>query len=211
MAQAGTINQDTLVWREGMSEWQKISAVPELFSGIYAVATTPPPIPKTVQNNVASKNTSSNSHTVPIVGFICAILGLVALFAIQCIPFEIDPRTSRRAIITMKDLDKELGYYPIWTGGLIIGCIFVLLAMWLVIRSLVKNHSDALAIVGAFICVIDIVLAGYSFSKLQTKAENYKSLRETKDQIVDEEEALERLQSIKQHNNDIADILSEIT
>lgn len=205
MAQSGMINQDTLVWREGMSEWQKISAIPDLYSGIYGAVQLPPPIPAGVQNGVGSKN-NSNSHAVSIVGFICSIMGLIVLFAIQCIPFEIDPRTARRAIIFVTDLDKELGYYPIWIGGLIIGSAFVILATWLVIRSLIKNHSDVLAIVGAFICVISLVLAGYSFTKLKTKAENYKALKDAKEEIVAEED----INNIIKHNQDIADILSEI-
>jgi hypothetical protein len=41
-ARAGHLKRDTLVWREGMSDWKPASEVPEL---AFALVPVPPPLP----------------------------------------------------------------------------------------------------------------------------------------------------------------------
>lgn len=45
MSTAGSLNASTLVWKQGMADWQSAGSIQEL-ADLFARSTTPPPIPQ---------------------------------------------------------------------------------------------------------------------------------------------------------------------
>lgn len=220
MAQSGMINANTLVWRQGMNEWQPIGSLPELNMVIAgSVQVAPPPIPVAAApspvpvNAVPVANTGgaqAKNNSASVAGLIVALLGAICLLVIHLLPFEVDTESERW--VTIKSINHDLDMYPLWFGGLIIGCALTVLGLCLVIRSISKDHSDNIAIVGLVFCVIAAGLAIYGCTKLSKKTKSYSDLKLAKDEYSGSYSSYDSYNSkkMKEHNDAINDVTAEI-
>ena len=149
-----------------------------------------------------------------VVGLVLAILGLICLLVIHVLPFEIDLETTQWALNT--SIEHDLNMYKLWYGGLILGCAFVLFGLVLVLPGIIKNRSDGIAIVGLTFCILSIVAAGYSFTKIQDINNTYGTLKLTKEENAsynrkyDYDEYLEESRKLKEHEDSINRVTAEI-
>ncbi|MBP5417715.1 MAG: DUF4339 domain-containing protein [Clostridiales bacterium] len=217
MARAGQISPDSLVWREGLTDWCPIRTLAELneVSSNFRIQAAPPPQPYAgaygVPGNTPPVKPSAPSakKSSSIAGLLCALLGAVCLLGIQILPFKIKSSTFP----TSEVINHDLKLYPFWFGGLIAGCAFVLIGTIITIHAISDNHSDTVAIVSLVICILSLILAVFSLTKLQTKAKEYRDLKTIKDEysgLFDRNEIERQKRSITKHNYDINTVTAEI-
>ena len=217
MIKDGIVNADTLLWNPETQSYIRIQTSPVFCDLPYSQSqVVPVPTPGYGTTTVTQKSEQkSGIRGESVVGLVLAVLGLICLLIIHVLPFEIDIGNTPWALNT--SIEHDLNMYKLWYVGLVVGCAFVVFGLVLVVPGFVKNRSDGIAVIGLTFCIISIIAAGYSFTKLQDINNSYGTLKLIKEESPstynrkkDYDEYLEESRRLKEHEDAINDITAEI-
>ena len=118
----GRVNQQTLVWREGMASWLPLSGVPELSSS--APVYGPPGTP--VYYGPTSGPVAGRTSGLAVASMVCGIVAWVSCLVLFGLPAIAAVIFGHIALGTIKNSPIPLGGRGMAISGLIMGYLMIL-------------------------------------------------------------------------------------
>lgn len=144
------LTDDMLAWKEGITNWCKISEIPELKD---MVITTPPPLPHEIQNEARKKTFKIKKEKAKSIIIVCLAYGAVAAafiaYFINEASYESNWPDKYPIYHTYAERNNHLlSYFPIFLGWLLVSEVVALIVAGIRISMLKPSEKAGSPIEG---------------------------------------------------------------